>query len=161
MRIALGTLTALVAAASTALTLAQSPAPAAPAPATPATAPAPAAPAATAASAAAPAAKSADAMEGLAAVYSDKLNGHKTASGQLLSQGALTAAHPSLPFGTEVKVTNTKNSKSVVVRINDRGPTQAGRVIDLTSAAAAKIGIGKNAMAPVRLDVVKEAPARK
>ena len=58
-------------------------------------------------------------------------------------------------------MTNTKNSKSVVVHINDRGPTQAGRVIDLTSAAAGKIGIGKKAMAPVKLDVVKEAPAKK
>ena len=157
------TLAALAAAMIAAATFAQAPAPAttpaapaAPAPATPAPAtPAPATPA----PAAAPAAKAGESMEGLAAVYSDKLNGHKTASGQALKQSALTAAHPSLPFGTQVKVTNTKNNKSVVVRINDRGPTQAGRVIDLTSAAAAKIGIGKKAMAPVKLDVVSEAPA--
>jgi len=164
MKIAFGTLCALAALATGAATFAQTPAPTpATPPATPAPADAPAAPAATPAStpSAAPAAKSADAMEGLAAVYSDKLNGRKTASGQVLHQSALTAAHPSLPFGTEVKVTNTKNSKSVVVRINDRGPTQAGRVIDLTSAAAGKIGLGKKAMAPVKLDVVKEAPAKK
>jgi rare lipoprotein A len=93
-------------------------------------------------------------MEGLAAVYSDKLNGRKTASGQVFRQSELTAAHPSLPFGTKVRVTNTKNNKSVEVRINDRGPTQAGRVIDLSSAAAAQVGIGKTGMAPVKLEVV-------
>ena len=101
-------------------------------------------------------AKSGDTMEGLAAVYSDKLNGRKTASGQAFRQSELTAAHPSLPFGTKVKVTNTKNNKSVVVRVNDRGPTQAGRVVDLSSAAAAKIGIGKKGTAPVKLEVVSE-----
>ena len=99
-------------------------------------------------------------MEGLAAVYSDKLAGRKTASGEVFSQGKLTAAHPSLAFGTKVKVTNTKNDKTVQVRINDRGPTQAGRVIDLSSAAAAKIGIGKKRMMPVKLEVVGEAAQR-
>jgi len=100
-------------------------------------------------------------MEGLAAVYSDKLAGRKTASGQLFSQSKLTAAHPSLTFGTRVKVTNTKNNKTVEVIINDRGPTQAGRVIDLSSAAATKIGIGKKGMAPVKLEVISEAPAKR
>ena len=100
-------------------------------------------------------------MEGLAAVYSDKLSGRKTANGQIFNQQALTAAHPSLAFGTRVKVTNTKNNKSVEVRINDRGPTQAGRVIDLSRAAAAKIGINKNGMAPVKLEIVGEPPATK
>jgi len=60
-----------------------------------------------------------------------------------------------------VKVTNTQNNKTVEVTVNDRGPTQAGRVIDLSSAAAAKIGIGKRGMAPVKLEVVGEAPAKK
>lgn len=106
-------------------------------------------------------AKSGDKMEGLAAVYSDKLAGRKTASGEVFSQSKLTAAHPSLPFGTMVKVTNTKNNKSAEVRINDRGPTQAGRVVDMSSASAAKIGLGKNRMTPVKLEVVKEAPAKK
>ena len=73
----------------------------------------------------------------------------------------MTAAHPSLAYGTKVKVTNTKNDKTVEVVINDRGPTQAGRVIDLSSAAAAQIGIGTQGMAPVKLDVVGEAPAKK
>ena len=136
---------------------AQSPPPAAPPAPAPAAAPAVAAPAPAPAPAAA---KSGDSMEGLAAVYSDKLAGRKTASGQVFSQAKLTAAHPSLAFGTRVKVTNTKNDKSVEVTINDRGPTQAGRVIDLSSAAAAKIGIGKQAMAPVKLEVVGEAPKK-
>jgi rare lipoprotein A len=103
----------------------------------------------------------ADAIEGLAAVYSDKLNGRKTASGQAFRQNELTAAHPSLAFGTRVRVTNTQNDKSVEVRINDRGPTQAGRVIDLSSAAAAKVGIRKTGTAPVKLEVVGESPAKK
>lgn len=130
---------------------------------TPAATPAPAAaPAPAATPAPAPAAsKSGDNMEGLAAVYSDKLAGRKTASGQVFSQAKLTAAHPSLAYGTKLKVTNTKNNKSVEVTVNDRGPTQAGRVIDLSSAAAAKIGIGKKAMAPVKLEVVGEAPKKK
>ena len=100
-------------------------------------------------------------MEGLAAVYSDKLAGHKTASGQAFSQSKLTAAHPSLAFGTKVKVTNTNNNKTVEVRINDRGPTQAGRVVDLSSAAAAQIGIGKKSTAPVKLEVIGEPEAMK
>lgn len=134
------------------------------APAAPATAPAAPSPAAaTSASppaAAAPAAKN-DGMEGLAAVYSSKLEGRKTASGQVFRQAKLTAAHPTLPFGTRVKITNTKNDKSVEVTINDRGPTQPGRVVDLSRTAAAKIGIGANSMAPVKVEVVAEAPAKK
>ena len=96
-------------------------------------------------------------MSGLAAVYSDKLAGHKTASGEVFSQEKLTAAHPSLPFGTKVSVTNTNNDRTVEVRINDRGPKQAGRVVDLSSAAAAKIGLGKKSMAPVKLEVLGKA----
>jgi len=152
--------------AATSATPATTPATSTPAaPAAPATTPTPAPAAASPAPApsaapATPAAKSGDSMEGLAAVYSDKLSGRKTASGQVFSQSEFTAAHPSLAFGTKVKVTNTKNGKSVDVTVNDRGPTQAGRVIDLTSAAASKIGIGKKAMAPVKLEVVGEAPAK-
>src|SRR5262249_25616289 len=131
--------------------LAQTPAPAPPAP--------PAPPAAPPAASTAPTAS--DNMNGLAAVYSDKLAGRKTASGEVFSQDKLTAAHPSLPFGTRVKVTNMKNDKTVEVRINDRGPKQAGRVIDMSSAAAAKIGLGKKGTAQVKLEVVGDAPAKK
>lgn len=72
----------------------------------------------------------------------------------VVNQGALTAAHRSLPFGTEAKVENLKNGKSVVVRINDRGPFVGGRVIDLTKAAAAVLGFVKAGTANVRLTVV-------
>ena len=129
----------------------------------PAAAPAPAAtpvPAPAPAPVAAPAATMAG-MDGLAAYYSDRLNGRKTASGQVFDQQKLTAAHQTLPFGTMVKVTNTKNGRSVVVRINDRGPTQAGRVIDLSHAAASKLGMLRSGLVPAKLEVVKEAPAKK
>jgi len=152
MRHASHTLAALLGIAIAGVSLAQTPAttpPTAPAAPTPAAMPAPAP------------AKASDSMEGLAAVYSDKLAGRKTASGEVFSQSKLTAAHPSLAFGTKVKVTNTKNNKTVEVQINDRGPTQAGRVVDLSSAAASKIGIGKKQMAPVKLEVVGDAPVKK
>ena len=68
----------------------------------------------------------------------------KTASGERMNPAALTAAHRTLPFGTKVKVTNQRNGKSVVVRINDRGPFAKGRVIDLSKAAASKLGFIKS-----------------
>jgi len=95
-----------------------------------------------------------ESMHGLAAVYSDKLCGRKTASGQRFCQDGLTAAHRSLPLGTKVRVTNVRNRKSVVVSINDRGPRHAGRVIDLSAAAAAKIGMKKTGNALVKLEIV-------
>jgi rare lipoprotein A len=98
--------------------------------------------------------KSKQSMHGLAAVYSDKLNGRKTASGQRFCQVGLTAAHRSLPLGTKVRVTNIRNGKSVVVSINDRGPRHAGLVIDLSAAAAAKIGMKKTGNALVKLEIV-------
>ncbi len=76
-----------------------------------------------------------------------------TASGERCDPGALTAAHPSLPFGTKVKVENL-NGKSVVVRINDRGPFVGGRIIDLTKAAAVKLDFIGAGMAKVRLTVL-------
>jgi rare lipoprotein A len=91
----------------------------------------------------------ASAQSGIASVYSE---GSKTASGERLSPGALTAAHRSLPFGTMVRVTNHSTGRSVVVRINDRGPFVRGRVIDLTPAAARAIGF--SGLANVTLDVV-------
>ncbi|MBI1622803.1 septal ring lytic transglycosylase RlpA family protein [Aquamicrobium zhengzhouense] len=66
--------------------------------------------------------------------------GSKTASGERMNPAAMTAAHRSLPFGSKIKVTNQRNGKSVVVRINDRGPFIKGRVIDLSRAAAAELG---------------------
>ena len=92
---------------------------------------------------------------GMASVYATKGDGYagrRTASGERAQSGALTAAHKSLPFGTMVRVTNTRNNKSVVVRINDRGPFVRGRVIDLTPAGARAIGM--SGLAPVSLSVV-------
>ena len=79
-------------------------------------------------------------QSGIASVYSTE-SGSGTASGQRLNPQALTAAHRSLPFGTQVRVTNRNNGKSVVVTINDRGPFVTGRVIDLTPGGRARPGI--------------------
>ncbi len=92
----------------------------------------------------------ASAQSGIASVYA--YSGGRTASGERISPGALTAAHRSLPFGTLVRVTNERNGRSVVVRINDRGPFVSGRVIDLTPAAARALGF--SGLASVSLDVV-------
>jgi rare lipoprotein A len=105
--------------------------------------------------------RSAKSMNGLAVVYSDKLSGRKTASGQKFCQTQMTAAHRSLPLGTKVRVTNIRNSKSVEVSINDRGPRHAGRVIDLSTAAAMKIGMNKTGKSLVKLEIVSEASAKK
>lgn len=132
-------------------------------PATPAAPPAPAAaPAPATPPPAAPAPASAAGVEtGLAAVYSDKLQGRKTASGQTYDRNKLTTAHKTLPFGTKVKVTNVKNDKSVVLVVNDRGPTQAGRVVDISPAAAKALGISARGMAEVRVEVAEAAPGAK
>lgn len=76
---------------------------------------------------------------GMASYYGGKFIGRPTASGEIFDATKLTAAHKKLPFGTKVKVTNLSNNKSVIVRINDRGPFVAGRIIDLSEAAAKKI----------------------
>lgn len=96
---------------------------------------------------------------GVASVYARHLDGRTTASGEVYDPTALTAAHPSLPFGTRVRVTNLGNHRSVVVRINDRGPYAGRRVIDLTPRAAEAIGIPRLALGRVRLDVVPMEPA--
>ena len=93
---------------------------------------------------------------GVASFYGTKFNGRRTASGEKFDNGALTAAHLSLPFGSLVKVTNVRNGKAVVVRINDRGPHVKGRIIDLSKAAAKKIGIGHAGTARVSLEVLKK-----
>jgi len=80
--------------------------------------------------------------------------GHTTASGERMNAGALAAAHRSLPFGTKVRVDNLGNGRSVVVRINDRGPFTGGRVIDVTQGAAQKLGMIKSGVAKVKVTVV-------
>jgi rare lipoprotein A len=90
----------------------------------------------------------ASAQSGIASVYS----GGRTANGERASAGGLTAAHRTLPFGTLVRVTNRSTGRSVVVRINDRGPFVRGRIIDLTPAAAHVLGM--SGLANVTVDVV-------
>jgi rare lipoprotein A len=92
----------------------------------------------------------ANAQSGIASVYAHK--GEMTASGERASPQKLTAAHRTLPFGSRVRVTNKRNGRSIVVRINDRGPFIKGRVIDLTPAGAQALGF--SGLAPVMLDVI-------
>ncbi len=93
-------------------------------------------------------------QEGDASFYANSLNGKKTASGALYNKNALTAAHRKLPFGTKVKVTYLKTGKSVVVEINDRGPYAKGRLIDLSGAAAKKLGMLEDGHGKVKLEVL-------
>ena len=92
---------------------------------------------------------------GKASFYAMKYQSRKTASGEVFDQSAHTAAHNKLPFGTKVKVTNAKNGKSVVVRINDRGPFVKGRIIDLSRSAFSKIGNTSAGVIDVKIEVVQ------
>lgn len=92
----------------------------------------------------------ANAQIGIASIYGSK--GGRTANGEQVSPRALTAAHKTLPFGTHVRVTNRRNGRSVIVRINDRGPFVRGRIIDLTPAGARALGF--SGLAPVTLQIV-------
>lgn len=93
-------------------------------------------------------------IKGWASWYGPGFDGNRSASGEIFNQNALTAAHRDLPFGTKVRVTNLDNGRSVVVRINDRGPYVGDRVIDLSAAAAQILGLIHSGVAPVRLDVL-------
>jgi len=97
------------------------------------------------------------ALDGIASYYwQDQM----TASGEQFDKRAMTAAHPTLPFGTFVEVTNLGNGRKTVVRINDRGPFKPGRVIDVSEAAADKLGMRQRGLAPVRIEIVTAATAR-
>jgi rare lipoprotein A len=104
---------------------------------------------------AAQARSAAPAETGIASYYGAKYHGRATASGETFDMRALTAAHPRLAFGTRVKVTCLATQRSVVVRINDRGPFVAGRVIDLSLAAAEELQITKQGLATVRVEGVE------
>jgi rare lipoprotein A len=91
---------------------------------------------------------------GEASWYGPGFDGRRTANGEVFNQNELTAAHPSLPFGTRVRVTNVNNGRSVVVRINDRGPYAGSRIIDLSAAAADTIGMIGSGVAPVKLEIL-------
>jgi rare lipoprotein A len=91
---------------------------------------------------------------GLASWYGGKFQGRQTASGEDFDTNTLTCAHRTLPLGTWVKITNLRNHKWVVVRVNDRGPVPETRIVDLSSAAAHMLGIHKRGVSRVRLDVI-------
>ena len=95
---------------------------------------------------------------GWASFYGREFYTRRTASGERMDPNQLTAAHRTLPFGTRVRVTNLANGKRVVVRITDRGPFEKGRVLDVTPAAARKLGFANAGLAHVRLDVLGKLP---
>ena len=103
---------------------------------------------------------SSNAETGIASYYSDKFQGRQTASGELFDMHQLTAAHPTCKFGTRVKVTHLGNNRSVIVRINDRGPFIKGRVIDLSLAAARELQMVASGLAQVRVEIMDENPDR-
>ena len=93
-------------------------------------------------------------LTGLASYYGRPFHGKTTASGERFNMYELTAAHKTLPFNTKVKVVNLSNKKSIIVRINDRGPYIKGRVIDLSYRAAQRIGLIKSGITTVRLEIL-------
>jgi rare lipoprotein A len=94
-------------------------------------------------------------IEGLASWYGQQHQGLKTASGETFDKNKLTAAHRTLPFGTRLRVTNVENGKSVVVRVNDRGPHVAGRVLDVSYGAAQALGMTGAGVARVEMIVLR------
>ncbi len=96
---------------------------------------------------------------GLASWYGRKFHGRRTSSGEPYDMFAMTAAHPTLPLPTYVEVTNLKNGRRVIVRVNDRGPFAKGRIIDLSYAAAYKLGILEEGTAPVEVRAISVPPA--
>lgn len=99
-----------------------------------------------------PAAIACSGETGLASWYGPGFHGKKTASGERFNENAMTAAHKTLPLGTVVKVTNQRTGKSIKVTINDRGPFVRGRIIDLSKAAAAKLGTKHDGIRKVCLE---------
>ena len=100
-------------------------------------------------------------LDGKASWYGPGLNGNHTANGEIFDMYGMSAAHKKLPFGTIVVVTNENNGKSVVVRINDRGPFVAGRIIDLSYGAAYMIDMIQAGVAPVKVEIIKLGAGKK
>ncbi len=94
--------------------------------------------------------------EGLVSWYGPRFHGRPTASGEVFDSGELTMAHPSLPFGSQVRVTNLANGREVVVRVNDRGPYVDGRIADLSRAAAEDLGMVRRGVVRARLALVED-----
>ena len=95
---------------------------------------------------------------GIASWYGKDFHGRLTANGEVYDMNALTAAHPTLPLPSFVRVTNTLTGRSVVVRVNDRGPFARGRIIDLSNRAARELGFERRGTARVRVQYLREAP---
>ncbi len=95
-----------------------------------------------------------DIILGKASYYAHKFQGRKTASGEIYDKNKFTAAHKDFSFGTKVKVTSLSNDKTVVVRINDRGPFAKNRIIDISYAAAKEIGMIKKGIIDVKIEVI-------
>ena len=93
-------------------------------------------------------------QNGIASYYHDMFHGRKTASGTRYDKSKMTAAHKHLPLGSEVRVTDTRTGRSVVVRVNDRGPFVKGRVIDLSRRAATELGMLKKGLTKVKVEVL-------
>jgi rare lipoprotein A len=91
---------------------------------------------------------------GRASYYATKFYGRKTASGEILAKEDLTCAHPTLPFGTMLEVTNLENNKWCVVRVNDRGPYTRNRILDVSHKAAAQLGMFKSGVAKVKVMII-------
>ena len=92
---------------------------------------------------------------GMATYYANKFHGRKTASGERLDNKKLTAAHPTLPFGTQVRVTALRNNQSVIVKINDRGPFTKGYIIDITRSAADELDLVREGVGKVKVEVLE------
>jgi rare lipoprotein A len=112
-------------------------------------------------SAEAPPPKPAPRQIGRASWYGPYHHGRKTANGEIYDMNALTAAHRTLPLGTRVRVTNLQNGRTVVVRLNDRGPYIDGRIIDLSRKAAQVLGMVEKGLAEVSIEVLTSPPERK
>lgn len=97
-----------------------------------------------------------DLGSGIASYFSREIAGNRTANGERCDPDALTAAHRTAPFGSRMRVTNLSTGKSVIVRINDRGPFRAGRVIDVSHAAARAIGMHRTGTAKVNLALLDD-----
>ncbi|MGH9357014.1 MAG: septal ring lytic transglycosylase RlpA family protein [Terriglobia bacterium] len=93
--------------------------------------------------------------DGLASWYGQQFQGDPTASGEAFDMNGLTAAHRDLPLGTEIRVTNLRNQRSLVLRVNDRGPFIPGRMLDVSRAAAKRLGFAARGLARVRVDIMR------
>lgn len=96
---------------------------------------------------------------GTASFYHNRFNGRKTASGKIFNQKKLTAAHNTVPLGTWLKVTNMRNKKAVIVQVIDRLHYRSRRLIDLSKAAANKIGFTKSGLLPIKVEIINKSKA--